>query len=126
MHLILGGRYMGKRDYAMRLYGTFPAVYDLEHDNPDNMAGSGLVLNIHAGVKFLMTRGDDPSEYFAGMIDVLRECVITCDEISGGVIPADEFGRKWRDETGKLCQYLAGEADIVDRVFAGLALRLKG
>ncbi|MBQ6972871.1 MAG: bifunctional adenosylcobinamide kinase/adenosylcobinamide-phosphate guanylyltransferase [Synergistaceae bacterium] len=117
---------MGKRDYAVRLYGAFPAVYDLEHDSPDIMAGPGLVLNLHAGVKSLMTRGIDPAGYFAGMIGTLRECVITCDEISGGIIPADGFARKWRDETGRLCQYLAGKADIVDRVFAGLALRLKG
>ena len=52
--------------------------------------------------------------------------MITGDEVCGGVVPADSFSRKWRDETGKLYQYLAGEAEIVDRVFAGLALRLKG
>lgn len=126
MHLILGGRYMGKRAYAVKLYGAFPAVYDLEHYNPDDMAGPGLVLNLHAGVKSLVARGVDPSGYFAGMIGTLRDCVITCDEVGGGVVPADGFGRKWRDETGRLCQYLAGEAEIVDRVFAGLALRLKG
>ena len=51
---------------------------------------------------------------------------MTGDEICGGVVPSDSFGRKWRDETGKLYQYLANESDIVDRVFAGLALRLKG
>ena len=117
---------MGKREYAVRLYGTFPATYDLEHDNPGDMAGPGLITNLQAGAKSLIMRGINPSEYFAGMTDVLRESVITCDEIGGGVVPTDEFGRKWRDETGRLCQYLAGEADIVDRVFAGLAVRLKG
>ena len=117
---------MGKREYAVRLYGSFPAVYDLEHDNPGDMAGRCLVLNLQAGAKSLLMRGINPSEYFAGMTEILRESVITCDEIGGGVVPTDEFGRKWRDETGRLCQYLAGEADIVDRVFAGLAVRLKG
>ena len=125
MHLILGGRYMGKRDYAVKLYGTFPAVYDLSRDDPDDIS-PGLITNLQAGAKSLLPAGADPVRFFAGKIDVLRESVITCDEIGGGVVPADEFGRKWRDETGKLCQYLAGEADIVDRVFAGLALRLKG
>ena len=32
----------------------------------------------------------------------------------------------WADETGKIYQFLANEAEIVDRVFAGLAIRLKG
>ena len=117
---------MGKRNYALKLYGTFPAVYDLERDNPCDMAGPCLIANLHEGAKTLLHAGINPSEYFAGKIDVLRECVITCDEIGGGVVPMDSFMRKWRDETGRLCQYLAGEADIVDRVFAGLAVRLKG
>ena len=125
MHLILGGRYMGKRDYAMNLYGSFEAVCELSHNDPGGIK-AGLVVGIHEGVRSLMTRNIDPLEFFSSMIGTLRHCVITGDEISGGVIPVDAFSRKWRDETGRLYQYLAREAEIVDRVFAGLALRLKG
>ena len=51
--------------------------------------------------------------------------VIICDEIGAGVVPLDKFERRWRDETGLLYQALVREADRVDRVWAGLALRLK-
>ena len=116
---------MGKRNYALKLYGEFENVYDLSTDDPINIS-EGLITNIHAGAKILLTHGISPIEFFADRINILRHCVITGDEICGGVVPADSFSRKWRDETGKLYQYLAGEAEIVDRVFAGLALRLKG
>ena len=124
MHLILGGRYMGKRDYAMRLYGNFGHVCNLSRDDPEEIR-AGLITSIHDGVKTLIARGVNPVDFMADRIDILRDCVITGDEICGGVVPADAFGRKWRDETGRLYQFLANEADIVDRVFAGLPLRLK-
>ena len=116
---------MGKRDYALKLYGGFRNVYDLSRNDPENIS-AGLVTDIHEGAKSLLMRGISPAEFFADRINILRECVITGDEICGGVVPADSFLRKWRDETGKLYQYLASEAEIVDRVFAGLPLRLKG
>ncbi len=115
---------MGKRDYALKVYGAFEDEYDLSRDI-DGIK-PGLLTNIHEGAKILVTRGINPTEFFADRINILRDCVITGDEICGGVVPADGFKRKWRDETGKLYQYLANEAEIVDRVFAGLALRLKG
>ncbi len=117
---------MGKRDYATRLYGSFEAVCDMNNDSPDSMAGFCLVANIHEGAKSLLMRGINPVQFFSERIGALRRCVITGDEICGGIVPVDAFGRKWRDETGRLYQYLANEADIVDRVFAGLAMRLKG
>ena len=116
MHVILGGRCQGKRAYAERLYSHFPAVSNLEHDNS---LSPGLVVNVHLGIRRLLLD-------FAERLSVLRQCVILCEEIGGGIVPVDAFGRLWRDETGRVYQYLASEADIVDRVFAGLVLRLKG
>ncbi len=125
MHLILGGRYQGKTSYAQRLYTKFAAVYNLEHDHPSSIVIPGLVNNLHLGVRKLLSENISPAEYFMSRLDVLRECVIIGDEICGGVVPVDEFERLWRDETGRVYQALAHESEIVDRVFAGLALRLK-
>ena len=115
---------MGKRDYALKIYGAFENEYDLSRGIDD--IEPGLLTNIHEGAKILLTRGISPTEFFADRINILRESVITGDEIFGGVVPVDSFNRKWRDETGKLYQYLANESDIVERIFAGLPLRLKG
>ncbi len=126
MHMIIGGKYQGKLSYVYKLYTKFPEVYNLEHDAPQKITSPGLIISLHAGVKSLLAEGISPCEFFISRLDVLRESVIICDEICGGVVPVDEFERLWRDETGRVCQILAREADIVDRVFAGLALRLKG
>lgn len=126
MHLILGGRYMGKRIYAEKLYGPFDIMYDMDKITPDNITRAGLITNIHSGVKSLMLREVNAYDFFMARLGILKHSVITGDDISCGVVPLDEFSRRWRDETGRLYQALALEADIVDRIFAGLALRLKG
>ena len=125
LHLILGGRYMGKRTYALKLYGEFANIYNLDEVNPESIKNPGLIINIDSGVKSLLQRDIKPSEFFLSRLDILSQCVITGCEIGSGVVPVDPFSRKWRDETGKLYQILAERADIVDRIFAGLALRLK-
>ena len=126
MHLILGGRYMGKRDYAESLYGPFKALCDLEHDSPEAIEGAEAVLNLQAGVRTLLLRGGDAQAFFAARLPSLRGSVLMGDEVGGGVVPLDAFERRWRDEVGLLYQMLAREADKVDRVWAGLATRLKG
>ena len=123
MHVILGGRFQGKHSYAQKLYSHFPAVSDLERSNS---LAPGLVVNVHLGIRRLLTEGADVSSFFTENLQVLRQCVILCTEIGSGIVPLDPFGRLWRDQTGKVYQFLAAQADIVDRVFAGLALRLKG
>ena len=126
MHLILGGRYQGKRAYAESLYPNIQIVYNLAEETPRNIIVPGLIINLHLGVRQLLSENVQPCEFFMSRLETLRECVIVGDEISGGVVPVDEFERLWRDETGRVYQLLAREAEIVDRVFAGLALRLKG
>ena len=117
---------MGKKIYAEKLYGKFDNVYDLSIQELENVKNSGLIINLHIGIKNLLMKNINALEFFEARIKFLRQYVITGDEISGGIIPVDKFERQWRDETGKIYQFLANEAEIVDRVFAGLAIRLKG
>ena len=117
---------MGKRTYAVKLYGKFEHVYNLDEDSPESIKKPGLIINIDSGVKNLLSNGVNPSEFFISRLDILTQCVITGCEIGSGVVPIDAFSRQWRDETGKLYQILAEKADTVDRIFAGLPLRLKG
>ena len=126
MHLILGGKYQGKLAYAESLYPNFRIVYNLAEENPRNIITPGLITNLHLGVRQLLNENVSPCDFFMSRLEVLRECVIIGDEICGGVMPLDDFERLWRDETGRVYQLLVREADIVDRVFAGIALRLKG
>ena len=117
---------MGKRAYAESLYKNFDFVYDLELCEPEIInKGFNLVLNLQAGTKNLLSRNINVLEFFEARLEILRNSILIGDEISSGVIPIEKFERQWRDETGRLYQFLAKEADTVDRIFAGLPLRLK-
>lgn len=126
MHLILGGRHMGKRAYAESLYGRFSSVCDLGREDPEAMAGAAVVLNLQEGVRSLMGQDIDVRTFFEAHMEHLRQSVLIGDEIGSGIVPMEPFERRWRDETGLLYQILAREATIVDRVWAGLPTRLKG
>jgi len=119
---------MGKRAYAEKLYKNFDFIFDLERDEPEKIIkpGLNLILNLQAGVKNLLLKNINPLEFFEAKLELLRDSILIGDEISGGIIPIEKFERQWRGETGKVYQFLAANADIVDRIFAGLALRLKG
>ena len=118
---------MGKRAYAESLYKNFDFIYDLESCEPEIIEeGFNLILNLQAGTKNLLSRNINVLEFFESKLEILRDSILIGDEISSGVIPIEKFERQWRDETGRLYQFLAKEADTVDRIFAGLPLRLKG
>ena len=121
---------MGKRAYAEKLYKNFDFIYDLEKDELENFnfncCGLILILNLQAGVRNLLLKKVNTLEFFETKLKFLNKAILIGDEISGGIIPTSKFERLWRDETGKLYKFLANESDIVDRIFAGLAFRLKG
>ncbi|MCR4817448.1 MAG: bifunctional adenosylcobinamide kinase/adenosylcobinamide-phosphate guanylyltransferase [Fretibacterium sp.] len=126
MHLILGGRYMGKLAWAESLYGPFRTICDLACEAPEGIEGAMAVLNLQAGVRTLLSRDEDVQKFFDTRLSSLRDSVLIGDEVGEGIVPLDTFERRWRDEVGLLYQMLAREADMVDRVWAGLAIRLKG
>lgn len=99
---------------------------DLELEPPEAVTEGDGALNLQIGVRRLLERGEDAAAFFAARLAALRGHILIGDEIGGGVVPMDPFERRWRDETGLLYQTLAREADVVDRVWAGLPMRLKG
>jgi adenosyl cobinamide kinase/adenosyl cobinamide phosphate guanylyltransferase len=127
MHLIIGGKYMGKLNYARSLYGEDISVCDLAVEKEtEAMFEARLVVNLQDGVRRLLEKGESARDFFDLNLHRMKDMVVIGDEIGSGVVPIDPFERLWRDETGFLYQTLASEADIVDRVWAGLSCRLKG
>ena len=124
MHLIIGGKYMGKLAYARKLYGGHIAICDLSISEPDSITHAAIVTNLQDGVRTLMKQGINVREFFDLHLKEHRNSILIGDEIGSGLVPMEPFERAWRDETGFLYQTLAQEADIVDRIWAGLATRL--
>lgn len=129
MHLIIGGKYMGKLQYALSLYGADSPVYDLALAPFGDMkafSSSRIIINLQEGIRSLLASETPVKAFFETHFEVLADKTLVGDEIGSGIVPLDPFERLWRDQTGLVYQYLARHAEVVDRVWAGIPTRLKG
>ena len=124
MELIIGGAYQGKWTFARGHYGFLDSqVCDCALGEPDFT--KPCLRHLEALVWRALERGEDPVAFFGQQEEAWKGSVLLCRDISGGIVPLDPRERRWREETGRLCQYLAAKADRVFRVFCGLAETLK-
>jgi len=65
-------------------------------------------------------------ELLSALRNVRYGVILVSNEVGMGIVPEAELGRKFRDLAGRLNQDLAGEADTVVLVTAGLPAMLKG
>lgn len=81
-------------------------------------------------VSNLLMRGVTVSEKTDDLIAALKACParlwLISNETGLGIVPENALARRFRDETGRLHQRLAVEADRVVMIVAGLPLNLKG
>lgn len=124
MHLIIGGAYQGKTEYAVEILGVPRGgicVCDLSRE-PDLSAA--CISHLERFVLRCMRQGRDPLEELHRT--ELESKVLICEDISCGVVPIDPELRAWREATGRFLCALSREAAQVTRVFCGLPLALKG
>ena len=124
MILIIGGAYQGKLDYAKRTY-NIPET-DIFHCSAAEIDFSKDCIYAIEEFCYACIREDrEPGEYFKAHAEQWKDSILICQDIFCGVVPMDAQLRRWRQETGRLCQYLSGEAEQVVRIFCGLEQRLK-
>ena len=107
MIFIFGGAGQGQEAYAREHYG------------------GNLLYNFHLKVREWMQQGKNPLEETKRVLKEYPDTVIVSTEIGCGVVPVDSFERAYREETGRVCCYLAGEAEKVIRVMCGIAMVIK-
>lgn len=120
MILIIGGAYQGKLDFAKNAFGITDAdVYSCDTGDID--------FSKHCICKIEEFTGGhpDPIGYFRAHRELWQNSILICQDIFCGVVPMGADNRAWRQNTGRLLQYLAREADRVSRIFCGLEQRLK-
>lgn len=124
MVLIIGGAYQGKLDYAK-------TAFDVLDSDVFSCSGTEIDFSkrcIYAIEEFTFAcvrEGVEPADYFKAHREQWQESILICRDIFCGVVPMGAEQRQWRQSTGRLCQYLAGEASQVSRLFCGLEQRLK-
>ena len=120
MILIIGGAYQGKLEFAKTAFGiTDVDVFVCDSGEID------FSKRCICKIEEFTFANEDPIAYFEAHRQQWQDCVLICQDILCGVVPKGEENRKWRQNTGRLCQYLSREATQVSRIFCGLEQRLK-
>lgn len=139
MHFIVGGAFQGKRKWACTYYRittehkhvVWYNGYEREYSETDaNILEQIVVLE---GLEAVIRRIPDLT-YWKRMFRMWHEwerqrpdrtVVWIGSDITQGIVPIDKEERLWRDVTGWCYQHLAQLCDRVDRVWCGLAERMK-
>lgn len=124
MILIIGGAYQGKLSYAKEAFHLAPEdIFTCEGTEID--FSKPCIDHLEEFCYACVQKGLDPVTVFRERQDAWRDSILICGDLACGVVPIDPVQRQWRHTTGQLCQYLAGQADRVSRIFCGLEQRLK-
>lgn len=124
MVLIIGGAYQGKLDYARQNFALLEEEIHFCQDQTVNFE-KRCIYALEEFTYACIRENMNPIRYFQENRDFWQDAILICQDIFCGVVPMDVINRRWRQETGRLSQYLSKEADSVIRVFCGLEQRLK-
>lgn len=124
MKLIIGGAYQGKTEYAKNLFSLLDKDIFVCENTEIDFSKRGID-NLEKFMFACVKADIDPVEYFKQHSEKWQNSIIICQDIFCGVVPMGAENRKWRQETGRLCQYLSKEAESVVRIFCGLEQKLK-
>ena len=125
MDLIIGGAYQGKLDCAKRKFGVTDADVYTCTEAAGIEFGARCIDKLEEFTLRCVRNGTDASEIMRANRAAWEKSVLICCDIFCGVVPMGADMRAWREMTGRLCAYLADEADSVTRVFCGLEQNLK-
>lgn len=124
MILIIGGAYQGKLAYAQKTYGLKKEDI-FTCTGPEIDFSKRCIQGIEEFSFSCLRAGVDPKAYLEAHRGEWKDSILILRDIFCGVVPMEPEIRQWRQETGRLSQYLTGEAERVHRMFCGLEQRLK-
>lgn len=125
MKLLFGGAYNGKLRYVIDTLGIGKEeIFFCKEDNID--FSKKVISGIDKLIYFNALKGEESLSFFKEKKDLLKGKIIICDEISSGIVPLKKEERLWREETGRVLQFLSKESEEVYRIFFGIPTKLKG
>lgn len=124
MTFIFGGAHQGMEEYAQENCHAEQILRLMEQDREIDFTAQAIA-GLEQFVLGCVKRGESASAYFQAHADEWQDAVLIGMDFSCGVVPMDAQLRLWRDENGRLNNYLSGAADKVVRMFCGLPQMLK-
>ena len=127
MRLVIGGYAQGKLDYVLERYGILPewvssGQLPVEAECPD---GPVVIDRLHQWGREQIEKGEKPEENILQFVERHPDCILICDEIGNGIVPAEAKEREYRERTGRILVELAGRAEAVERIVCGIAQKIK-
>lgn len=121
--MIIGGAHQNKNRYAGKLY---PEVRFLDGASctMDEIFSCRGIAGFHLYIRRWMEEKREDNLAWR-LIRENPDIILISDEIGYGLVPVDEFERKYREYTGRVCTELAEYAERVDRVVCGIGQRIK-
>jgi len=125
MVLIFGGAYQGKLEYAKENYQIQENEIFYCEDSREIDFSKKVIYGLDRLILNLIKDGADPLEYVNKNLDKIKDRIIICTDISGGVVPTDPVMRQWREAVGRCMALLSRSAQRVVRIFCGIGTVIK-
>lgn len=132
MHLIFGGAYQGKLDYAKERYQLKDQeIFFCSSVEGECTAGPNIdftkkaVDGLEEFVLGCVRCGIEAKDYLEANREEWKDTVFICTDISSGIVPFEKELRAWREMVGRTLMYLGKEAEEVTRIFCGLPQKIK-
>ena len=126
LHLIIGGAYQGKLEYARKLYPQIQWA-DGEIDSFEKIQNAIGIYHFEIYIKRILKNEklDIKRNNRTNFLRKIYKKVIICGEVGYGLVPVDSFERYYREQVGRICTTLVKQADKVTRVVCGIGEKLK-
>ena len=148
MELIIGGCFQGKTAYGMDKLKKHHLLADGSGEREiiaadgetcswEQCAKADLVTRFHLLIRRTLIEGaDDPDITLETTLKIMTdrvnmllkenpELMIICDEVGCGIVPMERSERDYREAVGRVLCLLAKQAKSVERVVAGMPVRIK-
>lgn len=127
MILVFGGAYSGKLNFVIEKYNLKEEdIFTINNEVIEEIDFSKKVIyKLHNLTYKYALENKDIVKYFKDNINLFKDKIIICDDISEGIVPLKKEDRLWREVTGKLLQEISKEANEVYRVFCGIPMEIK-
>lgn len=134
MHLIFGGAYQGKLDYATERYHLMERDVFTCGNSEDESGSLGkpeidftkkTINQLEDFVLDCVHYGIEAKDYLEEYKGQWQDTIFLCTDISAGVVPYDKELRAWREMVGRTMVYLGKEAEEITRMFCGIPQRIK-
>ena len=119
MHLIIGGIYQGKLDYAKNRFQVSPEEVFPCTESTELDLSKRCFCCYEKYLRACCREGVQPFTDFA------EDAIIICRDIFCGIVPDVKEERTWRELAGCTVTAMAQQAQTVTRIFCGIPTVLK-